>query len=142
MADVWAEATGAASAAHVFDVLTDWPRHREWMPFTKAEGGHGVGADITGWTGIGPLRFSDTMVITDWRPGERVEVRHTGRLVRGSAWFAVEPLPGGGSRVVWTEKLDLPLGVLGRAGWVVVRPVTRVFMGFGLRRLARLAAKG
>lgn len=82
------------------------------------------------------------MVITDWRPGRRVAVRHTGRVVRGEAWFRVEPRPDGGSRIAWAERVDLPLGVLGRAGWLVAGPVVRAFMAFGLRRLARLAEAG
>ncbi|MEW2352642.1 SRPBCC family protein [Spirillospora sp. NPDC029432] len=136
---VHADAESAAPADEVFAVLTDWPRHAEWMPFTEARGGHGVGAELEGWTGVGPLGFTDTMVITGWRPGRRVTVRHTGRLVRGEAFFDVAPLPGGGSRIRWAERLDLPLGPLGRAGWIAAGPAFRAFMALGLRRLARLA---
>lgn len=138
--EVMAEAIAETSAERLFEVLTDWPRHAEWMPFTRARGGHEVGASLEGWTGFGPLGFRDTMVITEWRPGRRVAVRHTGRLVRGVAWFEVGPIPGGGSSIVWSERLDLPLGPLGRAGWVMAAPVFRGFMNIGLRRLARLAA--
>ena len=137
--DLRVQVPSAASAERVFEVLTDWPRHREWMPFTRAEGGQGVGAVLTGWTGLGPLGFADTMVVTEWVPGRRVAVRHTGRLVRGDAWFGMEPAPSGGSRITWVEHLEVPLGALGRVGWAVVGPVFRRFMGVGLRRLARLA---
>ena len=139
MVAVHAEATAPVPADEVFDLLTDWPRHDEWMPFTRARGGHEEGAELEAWTGVGPVGFTDTMVITGWRPGRRVAVRHTGRVVRGEAFFEVTPLPGGGSRIVWAERLDLPLGLLGRAGWLVIGPVTRTFMTLGLRRLARLA---
>ncbi|TDC63060.1 SRPBCC family protein [Actinomadura sp. GC306] len=135
---VHAEAVSAAPAGRVFDVLTDWPRHGEWMPFTRAEGGDKVGDEIRGWTGVGPVGFLDTMVITDWRDGRRVAVRHTGRVVRGEAWFKVIP-EGTGSRIVWAERVDLPLGPLGRAGWIVAGPVVKAFMTLGLRRLAALA---
>jgi hypothetical protein len=135
---VHAEAVSAASADRLFDQLTDWPTHAEWMPFTNAEGGHEVGADLRAWTGVGPIGFVDTMVITDWRPGRRVAVRHTGRVVRGEAWFRVVP-EGTGSRVVWAERVDLPLGPLGRAGWLVAGPVVKAFMRLGLRRLAALS---
>lgn len=64
---VHAEAVSDAPAERVFEVLTDWRRHGEWMPFTRAEGGDKVGDEIRGWTGIGPVGFLDTMVITDWR---------------------------------------------------------------------------
>jgi uncharacterized protein YndB with AHSA1/START domain len=129
-----------ASAERTFEVLTDWERHAEWMPFTTARGGHEVGATLEGRTGIGPLGFLDTMIITEWRAGRRVAVRHTGRLVRGEAWFEITPSSEGGCVIVWAEDLDLPLGRLGRAGWVVVGPAARWFMRLGLRRLARLAA--
>ncbi|TDC58268.1 SRPBCC family protein [Actinomadura sp. KC345] len=138
---VHAEAVSDAPAERVFEVLTDWPRHREWMPFTSAEGGDRVGDEIRGWTGVGPVGFLDTMVITDWRDGRRVAVRHTGRVVRGEAWFKVVP-EGSGSRVVWAERVDLPLGPLGRAGWIVAGPVVKAFMTLGLRRLAALARGG
>ncbi|TDB94737.1 SRPBCC family protein [Actinomadura sp. 7K534] len=135
---VHAEAVSDAPAERVFEVLTDWRRHGEWMPFTRAEGGDKVGDEIRGWTGIGPVGFLDTMVITDWRDGRRVAVRHTGRVVRGEAWFEVVP-EGSGSRIVWAERVDLPLGPLGRAGWIVAGPVVKAFMTLGLRRLAVLS---
>ncbi|WP_242614165.1 SRPBCC family protein [Actinomadura roseirufa] len=135
---VHVEAASDASPERLFEVLTDWPRHAEWMPFTRAEGGHEAGAPLEAWTGAGPFGFLDTMVITDWRPGRRVAVRHTGRVVRGEAWFEIFPL-GPGARIVWAERVDLPLGVLGRAGWLAAGPVVRAFMGVGLRRLCRLA---
>ena len=130
--------TCSATAERVFDVLTDWRRHREWMPFTRAEGGTGVGVTVKGWTGLGPLGFLDTMTITEWEPGRRVAVAHTGRLVRGEGWFTTLPLPGGGSAIRWGERLDPPLGPL----WPLASPAFRVFMRTGLRRLARLAERG
>jgi hypothetical protein len=135
-----ADAGVDASAERTFALLTDWERHGEWMPFTQAAGGHEVGAALVGRTGIGPLGFLDTMVITDWQAGRRVAVRHTGRLVRGEACFELTPRPGGRCTILWAERLDLPLGPLGRVGWVVVGPVARWFMGLGLRRLAWLAS--
>lgn len=129
----------SASAERVFAVLTDWPRHHEWMPFTRAEGGTGVGATVRGRTGLGPVGFLDTMVITEWEPGRRVAVRHTGRLVRGEGWFTTAPLPGGGCTIGWAERLDPPpLGPL----WPLAAPAFRVFMRVGLRRLAKLAERG
>ncbi|MFA1544954.1 SRPBCC family protein [Actinomadura chokoriensis] len=135
---VHAEAVSAAPAERVFEVLTDWPRHAEWMPFTRAEGGDKVGDELRAWTGIGPVGFLDTMIITGWEDGRRVAVRHTGRVVRGEAWFKVVP-EGRGSRIVWAERVDLPLGPLGRAGWLVAGPVAKAFLTLGLRRLAALS---
>ncbi|TDD65821.1 SRPBCC family protein [Actinomadura darangshiensis] len=135
---VHAEAVSTAPPERVFAVLTDWPRHAEWMPFTRAEGGDKPGDELRAWTGIGPVGFTDTMVITDWRDGRRVAVRHTGRVVRGEAFFKVVP-EGSGSRVIWAERIDLPLGAFGRAGWLVAGPVVKMFLGIGLRRLAVLS---
>jgi hypothetical protein len=136
---IHADAESSAGADRVFEILTDWPRHAEWMPFTSAEGGHEVGAELVGWTGAGPVGVRDTMMITQWRPGRKVAVRHTGPIVRGEAFFEVTPLPDGGCRVRWAECLDLPLGALGRIGWLAAGPMIGAFMRLGLRRLARLA---
>lgn len=135
---VHAEAVSTAPPGRVFEVLTDWPRHAEWMPFTRAEGGDKVGDELRAWTGVGPVGFLDTMVITDWRDGHRVAVRHTGRVVRGEAWFKVVP-EGAGSRVIWAERIDLPLGLLGRAGWLAAGPAVKAVLGLALRRLAALS---
>ncbi|WP_206184725.1 SRPBCC family protein [Thermoactinospora rubra] len=133
-----------APPERVFAVLTDWPRHGEWMVLTAArvtEGdGRSVGSRLEAFSGWGRLGFLDTMVITRWEPPERVEVLHTGRVVRGRGAIRVRPLPGGGSRVVWAEELRLPLGPVGRAAWALVRPVMRVLLVRSLRTLARLAS--
>ncbi|WP_395111004.1 SRPBCC family protein [Actinomadura sp. SCN-SB] len=136
---IHADAVSSATPDRVFALLVDWPLHERWMPFTRAEGGHGVGADLVAWTGIGPVGFRDTMVITEWTPGRRVTVRHTGRLVRGEAFFEVTPLAEGGCRVRWMEGIDLPFGPLGRIGWLAAGPMIGFFLRVGLRRLARLA---
>ncbi|WP_245657744.1 SRPBCC family protein [Herbidospora mongoliensis] len=132
-------------AERLFAVMTDWPRHREWMLLTDAKvvggDGLGVGTRLAAFTGVGPVGFTDTMEVTAFRPGSMVEVRHTGALVRGSGVFRVEPLAGGRSRVEWVEDLELPLGVVGRVGWLVVRPVFAAALRVSLERLARLAAK-
>lgn len=130
------EVTSTAPAERVFAILTDWPRHREWMPFTRAEGGHELGATLRGWTGVGRFSILDTMVITEWTPGRRVETRHTGRLVKGDGWFETIPLPSGGTRIVWAERLDPPLP---RPLWNLAAPLFHSFMRLGLRRLAKLA---
>jgi uncharacterized protein YndB with AHSA1/START domain len=126
-----------APARQVWDLLTDWDRHDRWMMLTRAEGGHGVGETLSAFTGVGPIGFLDTMTITVWEPPHRAVVRHTGRVVRGSGAFEVEELAAGRSRVVWSEWIELPLGLLGRLGWPLVRPLLRQFVQVSLRRLAR-----
>ena len=123
-----------------WDLLVDWPRQQEWMLLTHVEGGHGPGARVRAATGVGALSVVDTMEVTGWEPPWRCLVRHTGRVVRGTGAFVVEPLPRDRSRFVWSEELDLPIGALGRAGWVVVEPLMRAGVEHSLRRFAALAA--
>src|SRR4051812_50112006 len=94
--------------------------------------GQGVGGRLAAVTGVrlpgGLLRgrrlgVLDSMLITAWEFPRRIDVRHTGRVVRGTGTFEVRPRGDGGSTFVWTEGLDLPLGALGRAGWPLGRPV-------------------
>jgi len=126
-----------APAQQVWEVLVDWPRHREWVPFTSAEGGAAEGESVEARTGVGPASFLDTMVITDWEPPTRVAVRHTG-WPSGEGRFDLLDLPGGRCRVTWSELIDLPLGIFGRFGWIAVGPLTRLMLHTALRRLAKL----
>jgi hypothetical protein len=109
----------------VFEVLTDWAVHDRWMLLTRAEGDHAAGGEIRAFTGIGRLGFLDTMVITVWEPPRRAGA------------FEVEDLGAGRSRVVWSEWVLLPLGVLGRLAWPVVRLPLRALVQVSLRRFAR-----
>lgn len=134
-----------APPERVWAALTDWVRQGEWMLGTdvRTVGGDAqdVGGQLAAHTGIPlpggrHLGVLDTMVITRWEPPTRVDVVHTGRVVRGSGVFEVRPR-GSGSEFVWTEQLDLPLGRLGELGWPLVRPA----MVAGVRRsLLRFAA--
>lgn len=126
----------AAPAARTWAALTDWSLHDKWMVLTRAEGGHGEGATIKAFTGLGRFGILDTMDIVVWEPPVRCVVRHTGKLVRGSGAFEVRDLASDRSRIVWSEWLDLPLGRLGRVGWLLVRPLARLGVTFSLRRLA------
>ncbi|MFC5828964.1 SRPBCC family protein [Nonomuraea insulae] len=132
----------AAAAVHlpapperVFALITDWPRHREWMFMTTArlvsEG------QVQAYTGIWPFGFLDTMTITHWQPPTLVRTTHTGRVVRGRGAIRVRA-DGEGSRVVWAEELILPFGPLGRAAWPLIRPLAVAFARHSLRKLARL----
>ncbi|MGW4800385.1 SRPBCC family protein [Nonomuraea sp. MG754425] len=132
----------AAAAVHVpappeqvFALITDWPRHQEWMLLTTARrvGERGLEA----YTGVWPLGFLDTMTITHWEPPALLRVTHTGRLVRGRGAIRLFPQEGG-SRVVWAEELLLPFGALGRAAWPLARPLVLALVRHCLRRLAAL----
>ncbi|MDH4159672.1 MAG: SRPBCC family protein [Actinomycetota bacterium] len=134
-----------APVAAVWEAVTDWAGQSEWMLGTRVwatdRDGVGVGGGVAAFTGVGRLGFLDTMVITRWEPPYRCDVRHTGRVVRGTGTFEVFRLPNGRSRFVWSEELDLPLGRLGRWGWPVVRPAFALGVQRSLDKLARSLAR-
>ncbi|QFZ16767.1 SRPBCC family protein [Saccharothrix syringae] len=103
-----------APAARTWAALTDWERQGEWMLGTRvrvtAGDGASTGSELTAFTGIGPLGFTDTMRITAWEPPLRCAVDHTGRLVRGTGEFLVLPR-GARSELVWAEDVALPLNL-------------------------------
>ncbi len=125
---------------------TDWAALGEWMLGTTVrptrQSGQGVGGGIEAFTGVGRLGFLDTMEITLWEPPRRCHVLHTGRLVRGTGAFEVEPRGDGASTFVWREDLELPLGRLGAAGWPLVRPLFAYGVRLSLRRFARWVEAG
>ncbi|HZU56391.1 MAG TPA: SRPBCC family protein [Actinocrinis sp.] len=135
----------SAPVQEVWDATTDWERQSGWMLGTRvrgtAQGGRGVGGGIEAWTGIGPIGFLDTMVITAWEPPHRCLVEHTGRLLKGSGAFEVADAGDGVSRLTWTEDIKLPLGVLGRIGWPLVRPVVRLGIAHSLGKLAAAVSR-
>jgi len=135
-----------APPERVFAALTDWPAQGEWMLGTRVEvrsgDGSSVGSTLAAWTGLGPLGFWDTMVITAWDPPWRVDVLHTGRLVRGLGVMEVFELPGDRSRFVWREELDLPFGAVGRLGWPLARPAFLAGVKASLQSFARLVESG
>ncbi len=130
----------------VFAALVDWPSQGAWMLGTRVRAveppGHGRGARLEAFTGVGRIGFLDTMIITAWHEPALVDVVHTGRVVRGTGRFEVRPAPGGRSRFVWSEQLELPLGALGRAGWAVARPAFAAGIRRSLRTFATLVESG
>jgi hypothetical protein len=125
---------------------TDVRGQGEWMLGTRVwpthQGGQGVGGRMEAFTGVWKIGFLDRMEITVWEPPHRWHVLHVGRVVRGTGELTVEPLPGDRSRFVWREDLDLPLGLLGRLGWPLVRPVFAYGVQLSLKRFARWVEAG
>ena len=129
-----------APAQAVWDYLTDWPRQAEWIPLTTVEQvgdqSAGRGTRIRAHTGIGRLRFSDPMTVTARQPPHRLQVAHTGRVVRGEAGFVLEPSPEG-VRLTWRERLELPAGAAGALGWRLTARLWQFALDRSLRALAR-----
>jgi hypothetical protein len=130
-----------ASPETVFAAATDWDRQREWMLGTSVRvlrgDGRSLGSELEAVTGMAGIGVADRMRVTVWDAPWRCEMRHLGRVVRGIGIFAVRPRGRDGATFEWTEQLELPLGVLGAAGWLLVRPL----FGWGLQwSLDRFAA--
>jgi hypothetical protein len=135
----------AAPAAEVWAAVTDWPGQGEWMLGTVVEvdgegDGRRLGARLTAVTGAGPAAFRDPMEIVEWDPPRRCVVRHLGAVVRGKGVFEVVELTPDRAQFVWSEVLELPLGLLGRLGWPLVRPAFRSGVRVSLDRMARQVA--
>jgi hypothetical protein len=127
-------------------VLTDWDRQHEWALLTRTRGigpsrGHAAGEEVHAWTGLGRLGFLDSMVITAWEPPHLCAVRKTGRVVRGTAQFAVADLGPERSRVSYAAQVELPAGRLGALAWPLVRLGIGTGFRLSLRRLAVLAER-
>jgi carbon monoxide dehydrogenase subunit G len=135
-----------APAEATWQVLTDWDRQHEWALLTRTRGigptgGHAVGEQVHAVTGLRPLGFLDSMVITQWDPPALCEVRKPGRVVRGQARFEVTPLGPTRSRVTYRAEVDLPAGRLGALAWPLVRAGIAGGFAVSLRRLARIAER-
>ena len=103
-----------APAQATWDAAVDWSTQGEWMLGTTVRPTHLDGRGV----------------------GARIEA-YTGRVVRGTGAFEVEPRGDARSRFLWREDLDLPLGLLGRVGWPLVRPFFAYGVQLSLRRFAR-----
>lgn len=141
-ATVSADVLVTATPERAFAELIDAAAQERWMvgtrvyPLAGPSKPPGVGSRLVALTGIAHIGILDEMEVIEFAEPRRWVVRHLGRVVRGAGIFTVEPA-GAGSRVRWTEDLELPFGLLGRIGWPLVRPAVR----WGLRRsMKRFAA--
>lgn len=113
----------AAPPSHVWDVITDWAGYARWMPLTTMrcdQGPTGIGWTFAGLTGVGAVRFSDVMRITDWAPPPPAGGSGSFRLVKVGRWLAgwaevsVMPIASGAqTRLLWRENIvirPIPLG--------------------------------
>ncbi|GAA1956146.1 SRPBCC family protein [Catenulispora subtropica] len=139
MPELRVHADVAVPAERAWAAIADWESQGAWMIATRVSGAaEAVGGRLEGWTGLGPIGFLDTMTVTEWDPPHRCVVLHTGRVVRGTGGFEVAPNGENRCRITWWERVDLPLGAVGRAGWLVAGPLTRLFFAASLRRLKKI----
>ena len=110
MADFHLTRLCAAPPATVWDVVTDFAAYGDWMPLTRMRVDAGeprLGWGFAGVSGLWPVRFSDSMLLSAWVPpgGDgrgAFRVVKTGRLLGGWAEIRVEP-EGAGTRLDWHE---------------------------------------
>jgi carbon monoxide dehydrogenase subunit G len=136
----------AAPAQATWSVLTDWGRQSEWAVLTSTRGigptgGRALGEQVHAFTGIGRVGFLDTMVIERWEPPRLCRVRKTGRVVRGAAEFAVEPVGEAASRVTYRAEVQLPGGRVGMWVWPLVRAGFAAGFTRSLASLARIVER-
>jgi len=128
----------------VFERLTDWPSQSEWMLGTHIEmlspppsTPSRIGEKFRAFTGLGPLGFWDYMTVTRWEPPYKVDVVHTGKVVRGLGFMHLTAQHPDITKFEWSEEIELPLGVLGRLGWPLVRPFFLAGIRHSLRKFAK-----
>lgn len=132
-----------ATTERVWEVVEPVERHVDWMADAVAirftgEQTRGIGTTFECDTKVGPITLVDKMEITDWAPGERMGVRHSG-VVTGSGHFTLEPIDlGRRTRFTWTEELVFPWWLGGPIGALVGG---RVVMGAIWRRNLRALAR-
>ena len=117
----------------------DWMLDAKAIRFTSSQHA-GVGTTFDCVTGVGPLRFTDRMEVTEWEPGRTLGVVHAG-LVRGTGRFTLKRARRGRTRFGWEEQLELPWWLGGRVGALAAVPVLRAVWRRSLRNLkARVEA--
>jgi uncharacterized protein YndB with AHSA1/START domain len=147
MARIRVSTTIDAPPKRVWAAVDDIGSHVRWMADARTirfrpGPRQGVGTTFECDTRLGPLRLTDVMEITAWRPGRRMGVRHTG-VVTGTGEFRLRRVRGGRTRFTWSEQLRFPWwlgGPLGAAaGRVALRWVWRRNLA-GLKDLVEAGA--
>jgi carbon monoxide dehydrogenase subunit G len=123
----------------VWGVFTDWERQPEWMVDALevevvGDQREGAGVRLRCPTRVAGLVVEDLMEVVGWEEERRVEVRHLGRVIRGTGEFRFAPTDVG-TRVTWAEEVDAPLGGVGEAGVRLARPYLRHLFGRSLDNL-------
>jgi uncharacterized protein YndB with AHSA1/START domain len=134
-----------ASPRQVWSALDDIGSHVRWMADARAirftgEQRQGVGTRFECDTRVGPLRTTDVMEITSWKPRRRMGVRHQG-LVRGSGEFTLRRARGGRTRFTWSERLVFPWWLGGPVGAFLGRFVLRLVWTRNLRNLKAIVER-
>ncbi|MEX2324633.1 MAG: SRPBCC family protein [Nitriliruptoraceae bacterium] len=139
-------AIAGAPVEAVWRVLTNWEQQPAWMLDAKSvevltPQRAGVGTTIRCPTNLFGVTVDDVMRVTVWRPPDRLEIQHLGKIISGVAGFELSPVPADPSRtsIAWWEQIDPPLGAVGEFGATrIVRPVLDIIFTRSLRNLVNL----
>jgi hypothetical protein len=97
----------------------------------------GVGVIVAVRTRVlGVPLLTDRLEVTVWDPPRRLVMAHR-RLVRGVGEWLLQPL-GDGTRFTWTERLALPVPILGELLLLSYRPFMHRLMRRSLSNLERM----
>ena len=131
-----------ASPERVWADLRHVGSHVEWMDdavairITSAVR-EGVGTAFDCDTRVGPFTLTDKMVVTEWREGAAMGIRHTG-LVTGTGRFTLTRRGRRATRLCWEEKLVFPWWMGGPVGALIgIQALRRVWR----RNLRNLRAR-
>ncbi len=134
----------------VWATLTDFADYGRWIPLTTMAVDAPpvrVGWGFAGRTGLGPVGFVDSMLLTRWQPpgldgGGRFSIRKTGRLLAGWADITLEANGDRHADVVWREEIVVRPEVLGRRIAPLVDPVVADLFGGVVDRMLAAARPG
>jgi len=131
-----------APPAAVWRAIERVESHVEWMEDALAirltsRRRRGVGTTFECDTKVGPLRLTDRMAITEWKPCRAMGVSHTG-VVSGTGRFTLRRRRGGRTRFGWDERLRFPWFLGGPAGAALAAPILKRIWR---RNLANLRAR-
>jgi uncharacterized protein YndB with AHSA1/START domain len=130
-----------APPARVWDDIKDIASHVQWMEdavairFTSSKRA-GVGAAFDCDTKVGPIRLTDRMEVTEWKPRKVMGIRHVG-LVTGTGRFTLRRRRRGRTTFRWEERLVFPWWMGGPVGAEVGGLVLRLVWKRNLRNLRR-----
>lgn len=146
MSRVRVSTTIRAPRAEVWAAVRDIAGHVRWMKDAEAirftsERREGAGTTFECDSRLGPLRLTDSMVVTDWDEGRRMGIRHVG-AVTGTGHFILRRRGRRRTSFRWEEQLRFPWWLGGPLGGVAARPFFRWVWRGNLRRLRRLVENG